>query len=98
MTQEKQIKWNGEFGEKCNLPIDCIVCDIEECTGRESELGKPVSIRLKEFRAFLQTKANISQLNHSRWVTPLVATLREFDKQFPEIVPVESVQKDGGSK
>lgn len=30
-------KWNGEFGEKCNLPIDCIDCDIVECPGRKSE-------------------------------------------------------------
>lgn len=26
-------KWNGEFGEKCNLPIDCVDCDIVECPG-----------------------------------------------------------------
>ncbi len=30
-------KWNGEFGENCNLPIDCVDCDITECPGRESE-------------------------------------------------------------
>lgn len=36
MTQET-IKWNGEFGKKCNLPIDCIHCDIIECLGREEE-------------------------------------------------------------
>jgi hypothetical protein len=32
--------WNGEFGEKCNLPIDCVDCDITECPGRPSERGK----------------------------------------------------------
>lgn len=30
-------EWNGEFGEKCNLEHDCIVCDIVECPGRKSE-------------------------------------------------------------
>jgi hypothetical protein len=34
---EPKPKWNGEFGEKCTLPIDCIHCNITECPGRKSE-------------------------------------------------------------
>ena len=30
--------WNGEFGSKCNLPIDCVHCDLVECGGRKEEM------------------------------------------------------------
>lgn len=35
-------RWNGEIGKNCNLPIDCIHCDIVECPGRKNELDGPV--------------------------------------------------------
>lgn len=40
LRESVEVKWNGEFGEKCNLPIDCVDCDITECPGRTSERGK----------------------------------------------------------
>jgi hypothetical protein len=40
LRESTAVKWNGEFGEKCNLPVDCVDCDIVECPGRASERGK----------------------------------------------------------
>ena len=32
------IQWNGVFGDGCNLDVDCVHCDIDECGGRQSEM------------------------------------------------------------
>ena len=36
---EPQMQWNGMFGDSCNLPIDCVDCNITECPGRANERG-----------------------------------------------------------
>ena len=43
MSEITQLKWNGEFGEKCNLPIDCIHCNIMDCVGRKNEKEGPIT-------------------------------------------------------
>jgi hypothetical protein len=35
----ESVQWNGIMGEGCNLPIDCVHCDIVECGGRSSEFA-----------------------------------------------------------
>ena len=92
-TTELGPKWNGEFGEKCNLPIDCVDCDITECLGRKSEGLQNVKpdLELALLNLTLETKRQIDQLTEvinlqSRAHAELKEDFEAYAKMQSEIV------------
>jgi hypothetical protein len=84
---EPEPKWNGEFGEKCNLEHDCIVCDITECPGRKSERLPKVD----EADAIVALVAKTQVLSevyesHSKAYVELRAVFETYSKRQTEIL------------
>ncbi len=75
---EPKPKLNGEFAEKCNLPIDCVDCDITECPGRKSERLQKPDLELALGNLTIETKRQIDQL------TEICNLQREAISEFRE--------------
>lgn len=54
----------------------------EDCIQWNLQKRDALMKELKEFYEILKGKAHVSQLNHSRWNTPLTSLLKEFNNRF----------------
>ncbi len=107
MENEKR-KWNGEFGEKCNLPIDCVDCDILECIGRKSEglqnskvddadvtvnLVKEVTVLREGYTSLNKTYVELRLRIEYIW-KDVEKTLGSFATEMPSNEDLAAVRKD----
>jgi hypothetical protein len=108
---EAEPKWNGEFGEKCNLPIDCVDCDINECPGRKSErlksaivlvdLVKNYQILSEAYdslnKAFVELKTDFEKKsdNLMKWAIDEFAENLEFEQFKQNLAKHKHAEKSG---
>jgi hypothetical protein len=107
MENEKP-KWNGEFGEKCNLEHDCIDCDIVECIGRKSEglqkskvddadvlvnLVKEITVLREGYTSLIQAYVELRLKIECIW-KDTEKTLGSFATEMPSNEDLAAVRKD----